>query len=56
MDGGDTCRISPPCVFIADAVIIRNEGCKSAAFYVVRACLILFPFVVYFHRLDSRDS
>lgn len=30
MDGGDTCRRSPPCALIADAAIIGSEECKSA--------------------------
>lgn len=30
------------CVLIADAVIIRKEGCKSAAFIIVNACLTFF--------------
>lgn len=42
MDRGDTCRMSLLCVLIADAVIIRKEGCKSAAFYIVHACLTFF--------------
>lgn len=42
MDGGDTCSRSSPCVLIADAAIIGNEECKSAASYRAEACLMCF--------------